>query len=384
VTFTVQSAESLFTPEEQAAHKAYLAAQGARYADRINDAATQERDRIAQNYGATAAKTFERYALAMHTADRFVAKKDDGGEWQIPNLIPRTGSGLHVGVSGSLKSFGEIWIADEVNQRGGYSLIVLGEGARGFKRRLRAYADYYGRDLKDMPAVMECPISLFDRDSVVAFIAAVKILHPLVSYIVFDTKWRNSGAANEDSATDTAVVFGNVDLIGRTFNAFSMLVAHLGKDTSRGVRGSSSQYAAVDMELTQQRSGDYCTIATTKVKDGPDDNVHTFKVVGVDLGGGESSLVLEPVEAADAAVSIKPPKGPTERAVWDHAQTLGERFTEEALVSGVIDTLRKTNAKVRATTVRRSVKAMIGEYFIQHGEEYALRAPLIRDNADWL
>src|ERR1700728_527175 len=120
--FKVQSAESLFTPEEQAAHKAHLAERGERYTDRINDAAKKERDRIKQLYGEGAAKTFERYALSMRTADRFFAKKDDGGEWQIPNLIPRTGSGLHVGVSGSLKSFGEIWIADEVNRRGGYSL----------------------------------------------------------------------------------------------------------------------------------------------------------------------------------------------------------------------------------------------------------------------
>jgi hypothetical protein len=164
-----------------------------------------------------------------------------------------------------------------------------------------------------------------------------------------------------------------------------MLVVHTGKNPERGVRGSSSQYAAVDVELTQERTAERsCTLTVTKAKDWEDGTVYTFRAVNVDLGGGESSLALEPVDAADAAVSIKPPAGKRERPLWDYAQTLGERFTEAALVADVTGILRKTNPKIRAANVRSTFKSMIGEYFIQHGEEYALRAPLIRDNADWL
>jgi hypothetical protein len=389
-TLKVQSAESLFTDAEREAHKAHLAQQGARYADRINDAAHDARERIRNLHGEKAAKLFETIALNIKRAEKFSTESDNEPEWQLPGLIPTTGSGLHTGASGTLKSFAELHIGAQINERGGKALMIVAEGARGYKRRIRAYAQHHGIALEEMPTVLPMAVNLFQPTEVTAFIEAVRVLCSDVTYVSIDTKWRCALGSEENSASDQAKVFAGIDRIAKAFGCFVMCVAHLGKDESKGVRGSNSQYAAVDVELTQRRTGDYCTLTTSKMKDSEDDIEHTFKVVPVQLGFNkhgepESSLVLEPVEAAEAAVSIKPPKGPTERALWDHAQTLGERFTEDALVNDATDILRKTtNPKALPKNVRRALKGMVGEYFIQHGEELALRVGLIRDNAGWL
>ncbi len=386
---TVRPAEELFTPEELAEHRTRLAEQGARYADRINDAAHEARERIRKLHGDKAATFFETVAFNIKRAEKFATESDSEPDWQLPGLIPRTGSGLHAGASGSLKSFAELHIATQVNARGGKSLLIVAEGAKGYKRRIRAYAQHHGFALADMPTVLPMAVNLFDSSQITALIEAVRVLCPDVTYVSMDTKWRCSVGANEDKATDQATVFAQVDRIARAFNCFVMLVAHLGKDESKGVRGSNSQYAAVDVELTQTRSGDYCTLTTSKMKDAEDGTEHTFKAVPVALGFNkhgepESSLVLEPVDAAELSDSIKPPKGATERALWDHAKTLGDRFTETALVSDVTDILRKSNPKTLPKNVRRALNAMIGDYFTQHGEELALRTPIVRDNDGWL
>src|SRR5207253_3524605 len=104
-----------------------------------------------------------------------------------------------------------------------------------------------------------------------------------------------------------AVVMGSMDRIARELGCFVMAVTHTGRDASKGARGSSSQYAAVDVELTQERTGDYCTLRVSKMRDSEDDAKFMFKAVRVDLGLNqhgepESSLVLEPAEATAAAV----------------------------------------------------------------------------------
>lgn len=384
MSFKVQSAASLFTPEEHAAHKAYLAEQGARYAERINDKATAQRDLIRKESGERAAKKFETFALALKRAETFATTPDSTPEWQVPDLIPRTGSGLHSGASGSLKSFAQIWLGDQVNQNGGEAVLVIAEGAQGFKRRLRAYSEHTGVPLSELPAVLPFAVDLSDKDSVIGFIGALKVLHPDVTYIAFDTKWRCSGSLEENSATDQAKLFAHVDLIAREFKAFCMLVAHLGKNEQLGVRGSNSQYAAVDIELRQDRQESTCTLRTEKNKDGRDDIQRVFNVVEVDLGTnargeGESSLVL--VESDKSIPSKGKVKGPHERAALDLLRAAPCQAMHEAdLIKALVEKGgRSDNIK------KRTIPNLIGKRLAFHDGTYvSLNSSIVQGEGDWL
>src|SRR5262249_23312035 len=146
--------------------------------------------------------------------------------------------------------------------------------------------------------------NLFERAQISALIARLRPLG--ATYVVLDTKWRCSVGADENSASDQAVVLGSMDRIARELGCFVMAVTHTGRDVTKGARGSSAQYAAVDVEITQERIGDDCTLKLTKAKDSESDILLTFKPVKVELGFNthgepESSLVLEPVEATSEA-----------------------------------------------------------------------------------
>jgi hypothetical protein len=386
----VVSAAELFTDKERAEVLAELAAQGARYVERINDAATARRELILKHSGPRAAKQFERFALGLQTADRFASKEDTEAEWQIPNLVPRTGSGLHSGASGALKSFAEIWIGDQVNRNGGKSVLVIAEGARGFKRRLRAYSEHTGIPLSELPAVLPFAVDLSDTDSVVGFVGALKVLHPDVTYVAFDTKWRCSGSAEENSATDQAKLFANVDTIVREFNCFVMLVAHLGKTESLGVRGSNSQYAAVDIELRQERQVATCTLRTEKCKDGRDDIIRTFDIVEVDLGRNargesESSLVLVESDAV-AGGPLQKPEGKHEHGLMEILRASATHTMHE---NDLIEEHLQKQGGGRVGNIRdRALKSLLAKGLVfRHGEHTISLASAVLSGGgekDWL
>ncbi len=362
-----------------------------------DDIQTQARQRIELLHGEKAARAFD--AFRVIEAEEFASGTDAEPDWQIRGIIPRHGTGLHPGPSGTLKSFTELDIAAAINRgvpfhglpvRKGRAVIVVAEGARGYKRRLRAYAKHHSVPLSDLPAIIPAAPNLFEPAQISALIA--RLDEHGATFVVLDTKWRCSVGADENSASDQAVVLGSMDRIARELGCFCMAVTHTGRDVSKGARGSSAQYAAVDTELTQERNGDYCRLRTSKQKDSESDIVLTFKAVPVDLGFNqhgepESSLVLEPVDEATAAIdpTAKRSLGKLAAAVKEYIERSGEtRFTKTALVSDASQALSK-----RASSVQRTIETQLVGWFLMEipgadGEEYELRRGIVCDNEGWL
>jgi hypothetical protein len=381
----VQSAEELFTDEERAAHLEHCAPVKA-----MRDA----RERIKNLHGEKAARAFD--ALAVVEASEFASEEDSEPDWQVRGLIPTTGTGLHTGASGTLKSFAELELAAcihrgvpfhglEVTQ--GRAVIVVAEGVRGYKRRQRAYAKRHGVSLMDLPAIVPCPANLFDSGQVIALIEQIKLAGG-ATYCCFDTKWRCSVGADENSANDQAVVFGAMDRIARELNCFVMAVAHTGRDTTKGARGSSSQYAAVDVELTQERMGDYCTVRVTKEKDGESNAEYTFKVATVDLGRNqhdepESSLVLEPTEAPTPPGSTAP-KGKHEIDLYQLLKTKAPIHRED-LLDEFAEQMKRNGTKLRRDNLRRTLESLEKKRLaFVRDEEVTLTSSLVQGNAGWM
>ncbi|UGA36148.1 helicase RepA family protein [Chromobacterium haemolyticum] len=107
-----------------------------------------------------------------------------------------------------------------------------------------------------------------------------------------------------------------------------LLVHHTGKDGSRGMRGHSSLFAAMDSVIEIMRDGDRRGWRVTKAKDGKDNCESYFRLQVVDLGVDEdgdpvSSCIVRPDESPDAAVrKVKLPKGGNQRIVYETLKEL--------------------------------------------------------------
>jgi hypothetical protein len=88
-----------------------------------------------------------------------------------------------------------------------------------------------------------------------------------------------------------------------------VLVHHTGKDESKGLRGHSSLFAAMDAVVTVSRDGDRREWRMGKSKDGADGEAHTFKLQVEPLGFDEHGDSLTSCVVVPTNEPPKEPKG---------------------------------------------------------------------------
>ena len=105
-----------------------------------------------------------------------------------------------------------------------------------------------------------------------------------------------------------------------------LAVHHSGKDATKGMRGHSSLFAALDASIEVVRENDRREWRVAKSKDGNDCNAHSFRLDVVEIGmddDGEpiTSCVVAPEEKTGKAVHrILPPKSANQRIAWEYLQ----------------------------------------------------------------
>lgn len=178
------------------------------------------------------------------------------------------------------------------------------EGAYGVRTmRLKALAKHYNVPLiglRDQFRIVDTSkAGTFDLSdpacvTAIAYFAKVNGLTDLF----IDTQHRAAGGLDENSATDARVLWNAVELIRKHANVNVILAHHMGKDASKGGRGSSADLASVDqqIELTFDRSNMTVAAKVTARKDGPDDFTVRFKVIQPH----ENAVpILEPMSAEE-------------------------------------------------------------------------------------
>ena len=102
-----------------------------------------------------------------------------------------------------------------------------------------------------------------------------------------------------------------------------LLVHHTGKDATKGLRGISSLYAALDGAIEVLKTDSRCEWSVAKCKDDVTGDAHPFKLeivpVGIDDEGEEiTSCVAVPDEGIDNAVRrTLPPKSGNQKIIWE-------------------------------------------------------------------
>ena len=200
---------------------------------------------------------------------------------------------------------GRDWWGRRVKQR--RVLYLALEGAAGFRKRVAAWASANGRDLPSNMGVAFDPFDLTNP----ADIAALAAECPPGVVVFIDTLNRASGGADENSPLGMGQMIAGASALQRLTNGLVVLVAHPGKDATRGLRGHNSLFAASDAVIFVNRDGDRRSWKLEKSKDGEDGIEHAFKLRVVDLGEDEdgdpiTSCVVVPDGSASPQWAYKP------------------------------------------------------------------------------
>ena len=240
--------------------------------------------------------------------------QDEPVKWLIDKVLPVGAFTALYGPPGSFKSFialdiaeaiatGRTWMGNEVSEQGSV-LYIAGEGFGGVGARIKACKQHHQTEDGAPIYVIRHQLNL--RSSVEDFNSLMLAVETLVidtgidfKLIIIDTLARAFGGGDENSASDMmqfVVTCGHIQKIVQ--DAALMILHHSGKDSAKGMRGSSALLGAVDTELELIRFEDSMKgiIRTAKQKDGEDGTRYGFEMVTVELKPLAGSLQIgEPV-----------------------------------------------------------------------------------------
>lgn len=226
-------------------------------------------------------------------------------QWRVKGVLPKHGIAAIYGASGDGKSFlafdlacalagGINWFGSHVKQS---PVLYIGlEGEAGFRARAMAWEHKNGCSIpEDLRFLLE-PFQL-NRSEDVSQLAS---LCPPGCVVIIDTLNRSAPGADENSSKDIGAVIEGAKRLQELINSLVILISHTGKDKSKGLRGHSSLFAAMDAVVYVNRDNTERSWKLEKSKDGRDGSEHRFKLevmtVGKDEDGDdETSCVIEPI-----------------------------------------------------------------------------------------
>jgi hypothetical protein len=288
-------------------------------------------------------------------------------EWLVGDIVPRTTSlTLIIGEPGCGKSFlaadlglhvamGKPWAGKHVEE--GAVVYVTGEGASGFRKRLTAFRQHHGPPA-GLPffLIADSPdLGHRDRD-IGPLIARIREQVPgPLALIVFDTLARMMAGADENQVADMSVFIDNCGRVGAELGCAVLVVHHIGKDASKGARGSSALKAAADIEITVNASEVERSAIITKSKDGQSGLTMKFQLDPVNLDDGIKAVT-------SCIVSIASPWG-TNALIKPKRQPSGAaKVALDALKQAIADTGEVMPASAHRPNKRGCSEAMWRRY----------------------
>lgn len=255
--------------------------------------------------------------------------------YRVKGVLPAEGLAVIYGASGSGKSFLATAVAAAIGEGSPFFghptvaaevLYVALEGEVGYRGRVQAWRLHHGRPMPERLAFLLQRFNLTNATDVFDLAATC----PPGCVVIIDTLNRAAPGLDENSSKDMGAVIEGAKNLQRSLGGLVVLVAHTGKDTSKGVRGHSSLFAALDAAILVTREGAVRRWKVDKAKDGKDGEQHGFRLEVVELGfDQEGDPVSSCVAIPDA--SSGPPKP------LSGYRQLGLATLHEAATNGVID-----------------------------------------------
>lgn len=219
--------------------------------------------------------------------------------WLIRGLLPTKGLASIYGPSGSGKTFlaldmacaiaaGKNWFNATVKAAPVAYVALEGEG--GIRQRIGAWEKHYGQPAADgLRFVLGNYTLLESGDST---LLAEEILSALGtgSVVFIDTLNQAAPGADENTSSDMGRIITNAKTLAAAVGGIVVLVHHSGKDVSRGMRGHSSLFAAMDAVIEVISTATGRTWRVAKSKDSVSGVAHRFELVHHMVGQDEDGL----------------------------------------------------------------------------------------------
>jgi hypothetical protein len=248
-------------------------------------------------------------------------------QWRVCGVLPAVGLAGLFGPSASGKSFLGFDMAAHIAQGSRWfdcrveaAPVVYAalEGEAGFKLRAQAWEAHNGHTLPDGLHMVLQPFKLTDPRDVNDLAAVV----PAGAVVFIDTLNRAAPTADENSSKDMGEILEAAKRLQSLINGLVVLVHHTGKDASKGLRGHSSLFAALDAAVEVSRNGDRREWKVAKAKDGADGDARPFRLqvetMGIDAYGEPiTSCTVRTDTTADDVKRVKVPQGGNQHLVYD-------------------------------------------------------------------
>ena len=213
--------------------------------------------------------------------------------WVVRGVIPAEGLGALYGASGSGKSFlildmgcavaagDDYWFGHRITQVP-VTYVCL-EGEAGMGKRVKAWSLYFKRPVPDALKFITQSFDLLSGD-ISELAKAVIAARGGAGLVIIDTLSRAAPGADENSSVDMGKIIAAAKKLQNLIGGLVLLVHHTGKDVTKGLRGHSSLYAALDSAIEVIKTDIRCEWNVAKCKDDVTGSTHPFKLELVQVG----------------------------------------------------------------------------------------------------
>jgi hypothetical protein len=194
-------------------------------------------------------------------------------------------------------------------------IYVALEGESGFKNRVAAWELENSRTLPANIFMVMQPFQITNPTDVNDLAATI----PHDSVVIVDTLNRAAPTSDENSSKEMGEILQACKWLQGQIGGLVVLVHHTGKDTTKGARGHSSLFAALDGAIEVEKSNDKRSWSIAKAKDGQDGKNFPFNLkvhnLGKDSDGDEITSCT--IEQASPNIFVKPPpQGPKQQSAF--------------------------------------------------------------------
>ncbi len=300
-------------------------------------------------------------------------------EWVIDNFIQDKVLSFLYGAPGTGKSFVALDMALHIAHgcrdwhgykiKPGGALYVAGEGVSGYKLRSKAWHIKHGIEIDaETPfRLIGCPVNMINQEEVARLMATIRKHLENTSFVVIDTLARCAVGAEENSGTEMGIFIGECERLAREINGAVLVVHHSGKDTDRGMRGSSALKGSGQATLKLTGDTSLMQLVTEKQKDGTPEPPLVIKTETIKWMSGfepKSSLVIDATQesvAHDTNLDL-----PSRQVLQDVLNEIDKAF-KEGLGWSVHPQSRKTGRYVIFNMQQRwNIEKSTAEYLIDH------------------
>ena len=231
------------------------------------------------------------------------------------------------------------------NIKGGAVLYVAAEGGSSVMSRVGAWADKYnGGKPVELFYTLPLAVDLSVPARVSAIIKEIRRIEQVtgesVRIVAVDTLSQSMMQGDENSASDVAKFMAGATRIVNATGAAVIPVHHSGKDSSKGMRGSSAAFANADAVIRVERVDDAVNLINEKQRTGPAQPVRGYLVPTVQL----PDEVIAGYEMFDDEYTS------TEGDVYDPVRLTTERVFEDVPLAEIEPLMAKTDADIKGSS----------------------------------